>query len=210
MRVVQTNDGDRARASSESPAPDSKLRAILRRPRWLRAIPELVALALCVVLWTTANTLTSSVGGPGPALYPRVLIGLLAVTMIVRLFEHAREHRRGAVASGDTEFDAVPEEGAELDESLIDSRQVGVAILLAVVYVLASIFLGWVLATFVFTILFLVLAGKRNPLIVLPMALVLSLGFAYVFVKLVYISLPTGIGVFDLVTVRLFETLGIY
>ena len=209
MGVVQTNDGEHTRGSSESPPPESAVRAVWGRARWLKTIPELVALGLCVVMWTTTSTFTSSVGGPGPAFYPRMLIGLFALTMVVRLIQQIREQRQG-VEPVDTDVGAVPEEGAELDASLIDSRRVWVAIVLAVAYALASMFVGWVIATFVFTIVFLVLAGKRNPLIVLPMALVLSLGFVYVFVKIVYISLPTGIGVFDLITMRLFEFLGIY
>ena len=33
---------------------------------------------------------------------------------------------------------------------------------------------------------------------------------AYVFVKVVYIALPTGLGVFDTVTVALYRLFGIY
>ena len=33
---------------------------------------------------------------------------------------------------------------------------------------------------------------------------------AYVFVKIVYIALPTGVGVFDTVTVFLYRVFGIY
>ena len=33
---------------------------------------------------------------------------------------------------------------------------------------------------------------------------------AYVFVKVVYIALPTGIGIFDTVTVALYRVFGIY
>ena len=71
-------------------------------------------------------------------------------------------------------------------------------------------YLGWVLATFLVVVLFLVLAGKRNLFIVVPLAAALSIGFAYMFVKVVYLSLPTGVGFFDDVSVRLFELLGAY
>lgn len=175
---------------------------------WLKVLPEVAVLCLCVVLWMPTRDFNSSVGGPGPALYPRVLIILLAVAMVVRMLQQLRENRTGAVAPVDSE--APPEEGAEFDESLIDHRRVGVAIAFSILYVLSTLFLGWTIATFVFSIVFLAMAGKRNPVIVLPTALVFSLGFTYVFVKIVYISLPTGSGVFDLITVRLFELMGIY
>jgi putative tricarboxylic transport membrane protein len=102
------------------------------------------------------------------------------------------------------------EEGVEMDASLIDMRRVGVAVALSVAYVIGSLFVGWVLATFLVVIVFLWLADKRNLLITVPVALLFSLGMAYVFVKIVYISLPTGVGAFDQFTVLLFELLGVY
>jgi putative tricarboxylic transport membrane protein len=149
------------------------------------------------------------VGGPGPALYPRVLIVLLAVAMVVRMAQQVRENRAAAVPIGD-QTEAPPEEGAELDIELIDNNRVLLMMGFSILYVLATLFMGWLIATFIFSIVFLVISGKRNPLIVLPTALVFALGFTYVFVKIVYISLPTGSGVFDLITVRLFELMGIY
>lgn len=182
--------------------------ALERHRRWLKIVPELAALCLCVVLWIPTNEFTSSVGGPGPAMYPRILIGLLAVAMVVRLAQQLRGDRIATV--GEAASDAPPEEGVEFDDSLIDSRRVWVAIALSVLYVLATLYLGWLIATFVFTIVFLVMAGKRNALVIAPTAFVCAFGLAYVFIKIVYISLPTGVGVFDLVTVRLFELMGIY
>jgi putative tricarboxylic transport membrane protein len=177
--------------------------------RWLRLAPELVALCLCVVLWVPTSDFTSSVGGPGPATYPRVLIGLLALAMVVRLVHLVREIRRGAGAEPSGE-EQILEEGVEFDEELVDTRKVWLAIALSVAYVFATIYLGWMVATFVFTIVFLMVTGKRNPLINVPTAFVFAFGLTYVFVKVVYISLPTGVGVFDDLTVWLFELMGIY
>lgn len=192
--------------STEFAADAGEAVATSPRSRWLKSIPEIVMLGLCLALWVQTNEFTSSVGGPGPAMYPRVLISLLAFAMVVRLYQPLRG---GTDAANDDE-DFVPEEGAELDEALIDSRRVWTAIALAVGYVLATIYLGWLIATFIFTIVFLVLAGKRNPLIIVPAAFVFSFGMTYVFVKIVYISLPTGVAAFDVITVRLFEIMGIY
>lgn len=176
--------------------------------RWAVILPELVALALCIPMWLATNEWTSSVGGPGPAFYPRLLIGLLVAAMIVRLIQDVTSIRRG-VAEPD-EDSMVMEEGVEMDASLIDIRKVVVVIALSVAYVIASVYIGWVLATFAVVLAFLWLSGKRNPLIIVPVALVLSLGMVYVFVKIVYISLPTGVGAFDEFTILLFELLGIY
>ncbi len=188
-------------SGSEPAAPPAK--------HGLKIVPELSALALCVVLWVPTTEFTSSVGGPGPAMYPRALILLFALAMVVRMIQQLRENRAGAAAPAE-EQEIQLEEGVEFDESLIQSRRVWVAIAFSVLYVLSTLFLGWLIATFVFTLVFLVLAGKRNPVFIVPTALVFAFGFTYVFVKVVYISLPTGVGAFDLITVRLFELMGIY
>lgn len=175
---------------------------------WMRLLPEVVILALCIPMWLATAEWTSTVGGPGPAFYPRLLILLLVLAMIVRIVHEVIAIRRGIADTEDAE--EALEEGVEMDASLIDMRRVGVVIALSVAYVVGTLFLGWVLATFILVIAFLWLAGKRNALITLPVALVFSVGMALVFVKIVYISLPTGRGVFDEFTLRLFELLGVY
>jgi putative tricarboxylic transport membrane protein len=176
--------------------------------RWVTVLPEVVAIALCVPLWVASSEWTSSVGGPGPAFYPRFLILLMVLAMAVRLVQEVRTIRRGSTAADEDEPPL--EEGVEMDASLLDNRRVVVAIALSVAYVLATLYLGWVLATFALVSAFLWLTGKRNPLITVPVALVFSVGMAFLFVKVVYISLPTGVGVFDQFTVLLFELLGAY
>lgn len=203
MREVP-KDAESPLSPSSSPAPA----ASPLRP-WLNILPEVLALCLCVVLWVSTREFRSSVGGPGPAMYPRTLITLFAIAMVVRMVQQVREERAGR-AGGAAEHEAPPEEGVEFDESLIESRKVWVAIGFSVLYVLSTLYLGWLIATFLFTLGFLVLAGKRNPLFIVPTAFVFAFGFAYVFVKIVYISLPTGVGVFDSTTARLFELMGIY
>jgi putative tricarboxylic transport membrane protein len=176
--------------------------------RWAKTLPEVVAIALCVPLWMASSEWTSSVGGPGPAFYPRFLILLLALAMGVRLVQEVRTLRRGSTAADDDEPPL--EEGVEMDAALLDNRRVLAAIVLSIAYVIGTLYLGWVLATFALVVAFLWLTGKRNPLVNVPVALVFSLGMAFIFVKVVYISLPTGVGVFDQFTGLLFELLGVY
>lgn len=175
--------------------------------RWAPIVPELVAIGLCVPLWIATAEWTSSVGGPGPAFYPRLLILLLVLAMVVRIVQDVISIRRG---QPEVEQEVALEEGVEIEVSLLDNRRVVVGIALSVAYVIGTLYLGWVLATFVLVIAFLWLTGKRNALITVPVALVFSVGMALVFVKVVYISLPTGVWVFDQFTVLLFELLGVY
>ncbi|WP_165789264.1 tripartite tricarboxylate transporter TctB family protein [Mycolicibacterium agri] len=179
--------------------------------RWAVLVPPLAGIALCVPLWmATTQWPTGGAEGPGPAFFPRLLIGLFALSMVVRIVQDIRTVRRGAPVAQEEDDEAMPEEGAELEASLISPRRVAIVIALSVAYVIGTIYLGWVIGTFLLVIAFLVLAGKRNLLIVVPLAAVVSIGFAYMFVKVVYLSLPTGVGVFDEFSIRLFELIGAY
>jgi putative tricarboxylic transport membrane protein len=194
----------KVRDSDAAPSKISEVR------RWAALIPPLAGIGLCIPLWLTTDKWgTPAEGGPGPAFYPRLLIALFALCMVVRIVQEIRAIRRG-VAVVDEDEEVIPEEGAELEEEAVNARRVAIVIAIAVAYVVASVYLGWVIATFLVVVVFLVLAGKRNLLIVVPLAAALSIGFAYMFVKVVYLSLPTGVGFFDDVSVRLFELLGAY
>lgn len=195
-----------APVSSAGAAPDRR-KPTATPLRWTRIIPEVAVLVMTVPMWMVTSSWTSSVGGPGPAFYPRLLLVLLVVAMLVRLGQEVQGIRRGDLGEGE---EAGHEEGVEIDPALIDMRRVAVAIGLSVVYVLATLYLGWPLATFALTLVFLWLVRKRNLFITLPLGLVFAVGMSYVFVKVVYIALPTGVGVFDQFTVLLFELLGVY
>jgi putative tricarboxylic transport membrane protein len=191
--------------SALPPRRESKLR------RWAALLPPLAGIGLCIPLWLVTDEWgMPSEGGPGPAFYPRLLIGLFALCMAVRLVQEIATMRRGVVTVEDEDEEAIPEEGAELENDLISARRIAIVIAIVIAYVVGSIYLGWVVATFLVVVVFLVLAGKRNLFIVVPLAAALSIGFAYMFVKVVYLSLPTGVGFFDDVSVRLFELLGAY
>ena len=77
-------------------------------------------------------------------------------------------------------------------------------------YIVATMYLGWPIATFLFVVAFLWVAGKRNLAVTVPVAAALAVAFTFIFVKAVYMALPTGVGVFDSLTVATYELLGIY
>lgn len=169
--------------------------------RLLGAAPELVGLVVCVVLLTRTGGLETSAGGPGPAFFPRVVLVLLALSLGCVLAQHLRDTATGAAAP--------TTEAGEAALPVHWSRfTVGVA--LSVGYVVGTYQLGFPLATVLFVVAFVFLAGHRNLLVSVPVALALSVGLTYLFVAVVYVSLPTGVGVFDLLTDRLLVLLGIY
>lgn len=209
--VTDTDSAAAERQNSKLRDSDKGPSMLSHRRPWAALMPPLAGMGLCVPLWLVTDEWgMPSEGGPGPAFYPRLLIGFFAVCMVVRILQEIRTLRRGGVVAGGEDAEAIPEEGAELETDVISLRRVAMAIAIAIGYVVGSIFLGWVVATFLLVVVFLVLAGKRNLFIVVPLAAALSIGFAYMFVKVVYLSLPTGVGVFDDLSIRLFELLGAY
>lgn len=182
-----------------------------RDPLLVRVAPELVGLALVAVLWPATTGLESSAGGPGPAFFPQVLLVLLTLASLIGLVVEVRRSRAGSsrarVASAAAEA-PVTDVGPDEDETHLPRALQAAALVLA--YVAATAVMGWVLASTAFALVFLVLSGHRRPLPVLAVALVAPQVLAYLFVKVVYIALPTGVGLFDTVTVALYRLFGVY
>jgi hypothetical protein len=173
-----------------------------------RIAPEVAVLAVCVVLWSRTGAFTSNMGGPGPAFYPRLLIGLLAVAMLVVLLQNIRKFRRER--AGQSPSQEHPGDEDEIDGEHLSARRVYTAVGFSVAYVVGTLYLGWVIATVAFLVSFLYVSGKRRLWLTVPLSAGLAILFAFIFVKVVYIALPTGIGIFDEATYRLFEFIGAY
>jgi putative tricarboxylic transport membrane protein len=175
------------------------------RPSVLRElVPEVVFLLAAVYLFVVAGDFAGrrQPGELGPAFWPRVAAVGLAVTLLVRIVQTVREHR-GPVVRVKGEFDDI--DGAP---ATMHWRSVGIAMALVVGYVWSTMFIGYLFATMAFVTAFVWLGGQRrwySPVIGVAGGLVM----AYVFVGVVYVSVPTGVGVFDSLTVAIYRLLGI-
>jgi putative tricarboxylic transport membrane protein len=165
----------------------------------LNILPEIVLIAAAVYLFVVA--LGFKQVGPsdqiGPGFWPQVLCVGIGIGALVRLGQKLRSRERQVV--GDV--------ASEADELRMPRVALGIA--LVVGYVVGMLFLGYILATALFLIAFIYLGGQRKWYVV-PLGIASSLLFAYVFLKVVYIALPSGVGIFDQLTVLLYELLGVY
>lgn len=165
----------------------------------LNILPEIVLIAAAVYLFVVA--LGFKQVGPsdqiGPGFWPQVLCVGIGIGALVRLGQKLRSRERQVV--GDA--------ASEADELRMPRVALGIA--LVVGYVVGMLFLGYILATALFLIAFIYLGGQRKWYVV-PLGIASSLLFAYVFLKVVYIALPSGVGIFDQLTVLLYEFLGVY
>jgi len=165
----------------------------------LHVLPEVVLLAAAVYLFVAALGFRQV--GPadqiGPGFWPQVLCVGIGIGALVRLGQKLRSREQRV--AGDA--------AAEADELRMPRVALGIA--LVVGYVVGMLFLGYILATALFLIAFIYLGGQRKWYVI-PLGIASSLLFAYVFLKVVYIALPSGVGIFDQLTVLLYELLGVY
>lgn len=195
-------------ASGEPGTPDDiEFEVIERRssPRALAAelIPELGLIVLAAYLFYLAGTFQNQAEQDllGPGFWPRLAAAGLIAALVVRIVQIFRERNR-PIVKVHSEFDEF-EETAELDWG-----RTALAMALAVAYVLSTMFLGYLISTALFLGVFIWLGGQRNryvPLVAIGGALITT----YVFIGIVFVSLPTGVGVFDTVTVAIYRLLGL-
>jgi putative tricarboxylic transport membrane protein len=176
-----------------------KERRPVPRSLLLNALPEVVLLAAAVYLFVVALGFRQV--GPsdqvGPGFWPQVLCVGIGIGALVRLGQKLRSRERRVMGNA----------ASEAGELRMPRVALGIA--LVVGYVIGMLFLGYILATALFLIAFICLGGQRKWYVV-PLGIASSLLFAYVFLKVVYIALPSGVGVFDQLTVLLYELLGVY
>lgn len=104
----------------------------------------------------------------------------------------ADEAATGRDASGAGEGGTTSEEGPEASRPVMVKLVVGGALIVG--YVIAVPTLGFLIATFLFLLLFMYLGGFRRLLWAPVIAVVATLIVVYLFVKVVYIPLPLGTG----------------
>ncbi|MPY81527.1 MAG: hypothetical protein GEV04_24765, partial [Actinophytocola sp.] len=129
-------------------------------------LPEIAVLAIAAYAFAQTLAMRDEDAGPGPAFFPRLLIGLLACAAVLRLVQKGIRLRRGSrprMASEQVD-----------DEPPVIPRKLAIVIALAVGYVLATTYLGWPIATFCLVVGFLYVAGRRKLWLTIPLGALTS------------------------------------
>lgn len=166
-----------------------------------RGAPYLVAmLAAAGLYWLTFQiTVTAPPGTLGPAFWPRVAIALMAIVSVVEVLR---------IVFGAT---SVRELAAEEDDDDAPRQlwRLAGGILLVCVYAAAITTVGYILASLLLLIAFMYLGGYRNHLVIWTASLLGMAAIAFVFLKVVYVSLPRGVAPFDGLTQSILGLIGI-
>lgn len=146
--------------------------------RWREHLGDVVAGALLLVFAAATFVVTLGFPGPGqpndpgPAAFPRIIAVALAVLAVLQLVR--------------------PQGGEALPRGRTAVRVAGVVGLLAAYAAVLEV-LGFILASILFLLGALMLAGVRRPLLLVVIPVGVSVVLFYVFYELLDVSLPRGV-----------------
>lgn len=168
-----------------------------------RIIPYAVVLLISVFFWVLACRFGCETrsGNLGPDFWPKLLLGL---TMVVCLYEIAKTalfYQRNALEDDDGE------EKAETPKRYPGLLVIGA--LLTVAYVYFVTIVGFILCTFLFLLLFMIVGRYRKVWVIAANSVIGTVLFVLIFMKAVYVSLPLGQGPFQQFSLLVLKMLGI-
>jgi hypothetical protein len=174
----------------------------------LRLVAPYAALAAGAAYLYHDTARFASLGRPGqlgPDFWPRAVLILLLVVCAIQI------GRRLLESPGAAEADVAraPQTGADA-EGERDWRLLAGGIGLTILYVPGIAYLGFFLATALFLAAFMWVGRFRRPKIVAAASVLGSLTFVFVFMKVVYVSLPLGVGPFRTLSAWIMAALGIH
>lgn len=163
--------------------------------------PFAVALVSVLALWhvATAQTLGVPEGAYGPQSWPLFALVLLVAGMA--LLCTLRTCAFVARKSSQHDAPAAADPGA---------KRVLLAISLIALYGAGFAFAGFLLSTIVFMLLWLVFARYRHPLSLVLISVLGTILPLYLLVKVAYMPLPRGTGVFEQATIQIYHWLRLF
>jgi hypothetical protein len=160
-----------------------------------RAAAPLLGVIVAATLYPATRALDAVAreGSLGPGFWPRLALLGLALACAVKAVQEWRGTAR-----------------ADADREPISMTTLAAGIGLIVLYAALTPVLGFPLTTAVFIVAFMRLAGLRSPAGLGASAVVGTVGLIYVFVKVVYLPLPKGDGLFETLTVAFYRALRVF
>src|SRR5688500_502939 len=181
-----------------------------------RVLPHGVMLAVsCWLFWASPRIDVETGGRIGPAVWPRaviVLMGLLCIYEIVkRLVVRTEFDAKGLVKfmGSDPNVVTQPDSSEDRAHELGSDPKLFGGIALIAAYVAAVPWTGFFVTTAIFLALFPLLGGFRRPALCVAIGVGGALVLVTVFMRVAYISLPLGEGVFRTVSLALLRALGV-
>ncbi len=184
--------------------------------RSIRALPYVIVGAAAGYLYYVASNFQfhARAGTLGPDFWPKAILVLLIATCVYEIARIALVPRRDAEVGGVLE--KIVEESAEQHGDMGAPVApeyhpllllLGMAVTLGYVAVVQT--LGFFLSTIAYLVTFLIIGGYRRWLVNAAVSLIGTLLLMFIFMKLVYVSLPIGVEPFSRITFFLMQVMGI-
>ena len=186
-----------------------------------RVGPFLVVFCVAMGLWTLAESfaISTRLGRAGPDLWPKIvlllMLGAALWGMAEALFKRRAEDETSILIANATraaghEEDARQDLAADTGDPA-ERRPIfaiaGMAAMLG--YVAAISYLGYAVSTFLLLLSIMLVAGYRRPVLSVVISLIGSIAFFVVFQRIVYVSLPLGVGPFKDLSLMLMALIGV-
>lgn len=151
-------------------------------------------------------------GQLGPGFWPKMLLGLIliftAYEIVVKLLKGSEPDNAGGLVKTDDQREA--EDGLPAGE---EKKRYPVLLLagcvMTLLYVLIIEVVGFALCTFLYLAGFMYVGRYRKHLAIWISSFIGTLFLVFLFVKVVYVSLPTGVPPFEWITLIIYSLLGI-
>ncbi|MEW6665293.1 MAG: tripartite tricarboxylate transporter TctB family protein [Thermodesulfobacteriota bacterium] len=172
-----------------------------------RAIPYVAIFLASAYFYSLANRFQfmARPGHLGPDFWPKLLLGL---TMAACLYEVIKTF---FFLKADTVPQPTTKETA--DERMTAKRSypglLTIGILMTLAYVYLVRFLGFTLCTMLYFALFMLVGRYRKPWAILANSMVGTLILVFIFMKIVYVSLPLGYGPFSTFSLLVTRMMGV-
>lgn len=207
MRVDRSN-----RASGDESGVTPPLSRAARLPRYRALLPYLIVLAAAAALFWNALHIAFTPRGdrPGPDVWPRAMLILIIVTCAVRIVTLIR---KPAAKEQGVLDEVIAGAAPEPDRAAAPARRYPLLLVTGVALTIAYVALLGTLGFFVDTVLYIAVmirAGRyRRWPVIATTAAGGALAFMFVFMKVVYLSLPIGAAPFSAVSLALMRWMGI-
>jgi putative tricarboxylic transport membrane protein len=190
--------------------------------RFHAVAPYVVVFAIAAALFHVASHFAFTPRGdrPGPDVWPRAILVLMMVVCVLRIGFGLRadaDARSSAEEAGDAGVlaDVASSVQAERDvpEEVPGRRhpwRLVVGIVLTAAYVATLGVLGFAIGTFTYMLLMAIVGRYRRHGVAAATALVGTLVLMFVFMKIVYLSLPIGMGPCEAVSLALMKLMGVH
>jgi putative tricarboxylic transport membrane protein len=187
----------------------------MRRLDFIGIGPYVVVLLIASYLYYQAVQISpGGEGRLGPDFWPKTILVFAIVTcaweIVRKVFVGAPPGGRpGPIEDSSGETSLIPQ-----GKPLEDTSEVGpfvpwMGIGLTAAYVFSFPWLGYFIATFLYVTAFVFLGNYRRPLVAACVGIAASLAFMFLFMRVVYVSLPIGVEPFAQLSTLLMRVMGI-